>query len=182
MIKSTNCIVGCAGVEKSIPAGPVSGGDGVLSSPVKKERDVPLENEVIEDSRRLPTLPLRFRPPSASLHCAPSPSCPYCFFTDRSANGAVRAPAAAPSSVPAATAAVAEFVSALLMLGSDNSATVGNDGSPISLMPLVAALDVAEAGGSISEERINMALLPSDKDKQRLLVLLPSPLLLRRKR
>ena len=96
--------------------------------------------------------------------------------------GAVTAPAAAPSSAPAATAAMAKFLSALLMLGGDKCAAVGNEGFPISFMLLVVALDVAGARGSISEEWMDVPLLSSDREEQLLLVLLPSPLLRRRKR
>jgi hypothetical protein len=77
---------------------------------------------------------------------------------------------------------MAEIASALLMLCGGKYPTAGNEGSPISFMPFVVALDGAGAGGSISEERMDVPLLSSDRDEQLLLVLLPSPLLRRRKR
>ena len=196
MIKSTTCIAGWAGVEKSSLAGPVSGGAIASSSPVKKERDVLLENEFKDDSKKLPTLPLRSRPPiAASFHCcSPSPFCLSCFTAPSAAGAATTAAAAAaPSTAPAAAA---EFASALLLLGGGRAVMVGNEDSRISSMLLLLLLVVAPtargeeedgadgAGGSISEVWImdKPLLLSSDRDELLLLVLLPPPLLRRRKR
>ena len=185
MMKSTTCIAGWAGVEKSSLAGPVSGGAIASSSPVKKERDVLLENEFRDDSKKLPTLPLRSRPPPVSFPCPPSPFCSSCFTVPSAAGAATTAAttaAAAPSTAPAAAAATAKFASALLVLGGGRAVMVGEEDSTISFM-LPDAWD-RRAGGSISEEWMldKPLLLSSDRDELLLLVLLPPPLLRRRKR
>lgn len=140
-----------------------------------------LEIEFKDESKKLLTLPLRSRPPTASFPCCPSPSCSSCFRVP-SAAGAATAPAPA--------AATAEFVSALLVLGFGNAALMGDEDSTISFMPLLAVRTAAggeeeeedrRAGGSNSEEMLDEPLL-SSSDELELLVLLPPPLLRRRKK
>lgn len=159
-----------------------------------------LENEFKDDSKKLPTLPLRSRLPiTASFHCcSPSPFCSSCFTAPSAAGAATTAAAAAaaPSTAPAAAAATAEFASALLVLGGGRAVMVGDKDSRISFMLLLLLLVVAPtargeeedgadgAGGSISEEWMldKPLLLSSDRDELLVLVLLPPPLLRRRKR
>jgi len=176
MTKSTACVAGWTGVEKSSLAGPRTGATMDESSPVKKERVFEEEKEAQDESvadvrRRCPCPAVPLFPVSriCSVRGSWGGLC-RCRMSDLEASSVVAMAPFCPGT--AATWLVVECDGARQV---DSLALFATSGP----FHVLAVVEGEQGSGSISEER--MECLSSAKEEELLLVLLPLPFLRRKK-
>lgn len=174
MTKSTACVAGWAGVEKSSLAGPRTGATMDGSSPVKKERVFGEEKEAQDES----VADVRWRCPCPAV---PLLSVSRICSVRGSWGGLCRCPVSDLAAVVAMAPFCPGTVATWLVVECGGARQVDSLALFATSGPfdVLAVVEGEQGSGSISEER--MECLSSAKEEELLLVLLPLPFLRRKK-